>query len=154
MRHIESSIKVETQKPIEASAVKYSLMQRLRSAFHIETVGDGVEAFSLNATSKATAYVFNLNMVIRCEENRIRIMADGSNEISLATRIFYVLSLLLVLLLSLLPSAFENSGSGFPMEAIFFLVVGSFIIYDMNKKIEEPQMLLDRILASVAAEFG
>lgn len=154
MRHVESSIKVETPRPVEASAIKYSLMQRMRSAFHVETVGDGVEAFSLNATSKATAYVFNLNVMIRCDDGRVRILIDGSNEISVATRIFYVLSLLLVLLLSLFPSVFSGEGTGFPMVAMFFLVVGSFIIYDMNKKIEEPQAILDRILASVAAEFG
>jgi hypothetical protein len=66
-----------------------------------------------------------------------------------------VLSLLSVLALSLFPSAFEDGkGGGFMLEAIIFLVVGGFIIWDMNKKFEEPQQMLDRILKSVEAEFG
>lgn len=158
MKHIESSVKIITSHPVEASAVKYSLVQRLRNAFHIETVGDGMESFSVSGTSNATSYVFNINVILKNEPNRTRILLDGSNKISMTTNIFYILSLLAVLALSLFPNGIDDgstkSAGGIMMEAIFFLVVAGFIIWDMNKKFEEPQQMLDRILKSMEAEFG
>ncbi len=155
MRHIESSAKIVTTQLVDGSSVKYSLVQRLRAAFHIETVGEGTESFSISGTSKATSYVFNLNVMIKSEPNRVRVIVDGGNEVSIATCVFYVLSLLAVLALSLFPGTSEDKGAGnVVLEAIFFLVVGGFIISDMNKKFEEPQQMLDRIMKSLEAEFG
>lgn len=155
MKHIESSAKIATQQPVEASAVKYSLVQRMRNAFHVETVGEGTESFSISGTSKATSYTFNLNVLIKSEPNRVRVIVDGQNDVSKATQIFYVLSLLAVLALSLFPGAIEDGNTGgIALEAIFFLVVGGFIIWDMHKKFEEPQQMIDRIIRSVEAEFG
>lgn len=154
MKHIETSISFATQDKLETSTVKYSFVQRLRNAFHVETVGEGTENFAVSATSKATSYFFTLNVMIRSDHGRMRIVVDGGNEISLATRIFYVLSLLAVLALSFFPSGLDDAGvKGMAIEAMFFLVVGGFIIYDINKKLEEPQQILDRILHSVNSEF-
>lgn len=155
MRHIESSILIPVKGIVDAAAVKYSLIQRLRNAFHVETVGEGNEAFAVSATGKTTSYVFNLNVVIRTEEGRVRIMADGGNEVAMATRIFYLLGMLMVIGLNFFPSTQERGDSVMLLlQAMFFLVVGGFIIYDMNKKFDEPQMLLDRILKSVETEYA
>lgn len=152
MRHIEASAKIVTTTPIDAAAVKYSLVQRLKGAFHVETVGEGNENFSVVATGKATSYVFHLGVVIKCESDRIRVLIDGGNDISMGTKIFYVLSLLAVLGISFFPGALGNSGLS--VEAMGFLVVGGFIIYDTNRKTDEPQLLLERILRSLEAEYG
>lgn len=156
MKHIETSVSFVTQDKLETSTVKYSFVQRLRNAFHVETVGEGTENFAVSATSKATSYFFTLNVMIRNDHGRMRLVVDGGNEISLATRIFYVLSLLAVLALSFFPGSLDDSGAkgGIAIEAMFFLVVGGFIIYDINKKLDEPQQILDRILQSVNSEFS
>jgi hypothetical protein len=152
MKHIESSVKITTTQFLEPAAVKACLMDKIKDAFHVETAGDGVENFVVNATGKSTSYVFSLNVRIKTESNKARIMISGSNEVSIATRIFYVVSLLLVLALSLFPN--EDATPNMILVSIFFLVVGGFIIYDMNKKFEEPQQLIDLILKSVDAELG
>ena len=154
MKHIESSALIFTGKQVDPAAVKYSLVQRLRGAFHVETVGEGVEQFTVSAAGKTTSYVFSLNVTLKAEEKHVRILTDGSNEVSLGVRVFYVLSLLAVLALTLFPGAIESASSSTVLEAIFFLVVGGFIIHDMNKKFDEPQILVDRILKSVEAEFS
>jgi hypothetical protein len=156
MRHIESSVKISGGKPVEAAAVKYSLVQRLRNAFHVETVSEGVESFSVAATGKTTSYVFNLNVALKADAAGVRVIVDGGNEVSIATRIFYLLALMMVLGLTFCPVASdgEAGGSSMILEAMFFLVVGGFIIHDMNKKFDEPQVLLDRILKSVEVEFS
>jgi hypothetical protein len=155
MRHIEASKKIVTGAPVDFSAVKYSFVQRMRSAFHVETVGEGAESFTLTASSKPSTYAFALNVSIKCDQNRIRILTDGQNQIRMATKAFYVMSLLLVLILSLFS---ETIGSqhcgGITMNAMFFLVIGGFIIYDHGKKMDEPQAILENVLDSLEAEFG
>ena len=53
MKHIEASKRISTSESVDPSAVKYSLVQRLRGAFHVETVGEGVESFSVAAAGKS-----------------------------------------------------------------------------------------------------
>lgn len=156
MRHIEASAKITPTQPVDTSTVKYSFVQRLRGAFHVETVGDGNENFSVTATSKTTSYTFTLGIVLKTDPERIRMMIEGSNDVSMATKIFYILSVFVVLGLSLVPGALDPKGGNgaLVMEAMFFLVAGGFIIYDYNKKMDEPQLFIERILRSIDAEFG
>lgn len=155
MKHIESSVFVPAKKPLDAATVKYSLVQRLRNAFHVETVGEGTENFSVSATAKSNGYVFNLNVAVKTDDAGARVLVDGGNEVSMGTKIFYVLSLLAVLAYTFFPAMTQSEGdSNAILEAIFFLVVGGFIIYDMNKKFDEPQGLIDKILESVKVEFS
>jgi hypothetical protein len=144
-----------TAAPADPAGVKYSLIQRLRGAFHVETVGEGVESFAVTATSKTSTYAVALNVSLKCEPTRIRILMDGHNEIKMVTKVFYVLSLFMVLVLSLFSETIESSRyGGIAMNAMFFLVIGGFIIYDHGKKLAEPQEILDHILESLEAEFG
>jgi hypothetical protein len=155
VRHIEASKKIVTLGPTDPSAVKYSFVQRMRNAFNVETVGEGVESFSMTASSKMSTYGFSLNVSLKTEPSRVRLLIDGQNELKMATKIFYVVSLFLVLILSLMP---EGGGAAHlnnvVMNAIFFLVVGSFTIYDYGQKMDEPEEIIDSILTSIEAEFG
>lgn len=156
MRHIESSQKIVTAGTPDAAGVKYSLVQRMRNAFNIETVGEGVESFSLTASSKMATYAFSLNVSLKCEQNRARILIDGQNELKVGTKVFYVVSLLLVLILSLFPETSSDAAraSSVAMNAMFFLVIGGFTIFDYGKKMEEPEIIIRSILNSLEAEFG
>lgn len=155
MKHIEASKKIVTSGTPDSAAIKYSLVQRMRNAFNVETVGEGGEAFSVTASSKMATYSFHLNVSLKCEKERARILIDGENELKMGTKVFYVISLLLVLILSLFPEAGDGAGANnIVMNAIFFLVIGGFTIYDYGKKMDEPQILIDSILDSIEAEFG
>ncbi|MDD9900895.1 MAG: hypothetical protein OXT65_07945 [Alphaproteobacteria bacterium] len=154
MRHIEASRKIAVAGPTDISSVKYSLVQRLRGAFHVETVGEGQESFSVTAASKTSAYRFHLNVQVKTEPERARILIDGQNEISMSVKIFYVLSLLAVLILSLFSETIDPNRNGIAMNAMFFLVIGGFIIYDHSRKLEEPEKMLEKVLDSVETEFG
>jgi hypothetical protein len=156
MRHIESSVRIKSALPLEAAVIKQSLLTRLRAAFHVETVGEGVNQFSVAATGKATSYVFSLGVTLRTDDRGAGILIEGKNEVSLGMRVFYLLALLMVLGLTLLPLGGEEAKKqgDLILEAMFFLVVGGFIIYDMNKKMDEPQGIIDRLLKSVSDEFS
>jgi hypothetical protein len=156
MRHIEASKKIVTPGAVEASSVKYSFVQRMRNAFNVETVGEGVESFAITASSKMSTYGFSLNVSLKSEPQRVRILIDGQNELKVATQVFYVVSLLLVLILSLLPEGAGETAriSSVAMNAIFFLVIGGFTIYDYGKKMDEPEAIIKAILNSIEAEFG
>ena len=156
MKHIEASKRIVTAELVDPSAVKYSLVQRLRGAFHVETVGEGVESFSVAAAGKTGTYGFALSVSLKSEKNRIRILIDGRNDIRMGTKVFYVLSLLMVLLLSLFSDSVEatSHASGVAMNAMFFLVIGGFIIYDHTKKMDEPEEILNQILDALDVEFG
>lgn len=154
MRHIEASKKIITKGTPDAAGVKYSFVQRMRNAFNVETVGEGVESFSVTAISKMSTYGFALNVSLKCEEGRARLLIDGQTELKMGTKIFYVVSLLLVLVLSLFPDKSAASQSSIVMNAIFFLVIGSFTIYDYGQKMGEAKVIIDDVLNSLEAEFG
>ena len=153
MRHIEVSKKIITSHTVDAAAVKYSLVQKLRNIFHIETVGEGMESFTITATSKLTSYLFQINVVLKCDSSRARIIIEGKNNIGMPARIFYILSLLLVLALGLFPQVLAPPY-GLAIDAAFFMIVGGFILYDFNRKLDEPQGLIERVLDALEVEFG
>ena len=155
MKHIEASKKIVIANHVDAAQVKYSLVQRLRTAFHVETVGEGAESFTITAAGRAATYAFTLGVSLKAEKDRVRVMICGQNELRFATKIFYVLSLLMVLVLGIFSDTTNATGSGgVAMNAMFFLLVGGFIIYDHSSKMGEPQEILDRVLDSLEAEFG
>jgi hypothetical protein len=154
MKHIEVSKKITTAQTVDASAVKYSLVQRMKNVFHVETIGEGVENFAVSATGKETSYIFDLNVVIKCDSTRARIIVDGKNRVSLATRAFYIFSLLAILALGLKPGLLGPAPYNYAIDAMFFLVVGAIITHDYNSKLEEPQKMLGQILDTLEVEFG
>jgi hypothetical protein len=139
---------------VETSAIKYSLMERLRGAFHVVTVGDGTESFSVALTGKKTSYHCDLNIIIKTEHHKARIIIDGSAEINNSNKVFYALCILTLLVLGLFPGTINTRGQGTAVDAMVFMFLGFFVVYDMNKKLAEPEALLERVLNSVATEYG
>ena len=153
MRHIEVSKKIITSSTVDAATVKYSLVQRFRNIFHIETVGEGLESFSVTARGKVTSYFFQVNVVLKCDSSRVRIIIEGKNDVGVPTKLFYVGSLLAVLALGLFPQVLVPPY-GYAIDAAFFMIVGGFIIYDFNRKLDEPQGFIERVLDTLEVEFG
>lgn len=154
MKHIESSELITLAKAVETSEVKYSLVERLRGAFHIETVGESVENFSLTAAGKNIPCHCFFNVLLKTDGKYARVIVDGSAEINAPTKILYTLGVLALLVLGLFPGTINTTGHGSAMDLMVFLFLGIAIIYDMNKKLAEPEALLDRILRALATEFG
>ncbi len=154
MKHIESSKLISLAAAAESSAIKYSLVERMRGVFHIETVGEGVENFTLTAIGKDIPCHCVFNVLLKADNKYARLIVDGSAEISAASKILYTLGVLALLVLGLFPGTIKTGGSDSAMDLMVFLFLGIFIFYDMNKKLAEPEILLDRILRAVATEFG
>lgn len=154
MKHIEASRLITLASPVDAETVKYSLVERLRNAFHVETVGEGAEVFTLNVLGKNTPYHCALNVAVKTDAERARVIINGNVEINSSTKIFYVLGILVLLVLGLFPGTINTSGHGSAMDVMVFLFLGIFIMIDMNKKLGEPEHLLDRVLRALETEFG
>lgn len=154
MKHIEASKLVKLASDIEPAVIKHSFVERLRGAFHIETVGEGNEHFTMTGTGKNVPCTCSFNVVLRTDKTHARIIVDGETEISASTKMLYVLGFLALPVLGLLPGTNIKSGGGSAIDLMVFLFLGVFILYDVSRKLAEPEILIDRILQAVATEFG
>ncbi len=159
MTHIEASQKIATNKKIDLAELKHALTQRIRGAFHVETVGDGKDSFTVVAGCKSNimgslTYSFQLNVLLKSDANHARVVINGHAEITQSAKFLYAIGLLAVLVLGLFPGSIDTSSSGGAMDAFIFLVIGGFLIFDINSKLSEPQICMERILESLDVEFG
>jgi hypothetical protein len=154
MKHIEASQLIRLTKEIDAGSIKYSLVERLRGAFHVETVGEGVENFVMTAEGKYVPCTCSFSVLLKTEDQRARIIIDGSASICGSTKILYTLGFLALLVLGLFPGTINTTGMGGAIDFMVFLFLGAFLVLDLNKKLSEPQELIDRILKAVDTEFG
>lgn len=154
MKHIESSRLINLSGEVAPAAIKYSLVERMRGAFHVETVGEGEENFAITAAGKDVPCTCSLNVLMKVEGKRARIIVDGVTGINASTKILYTLGVLALLVLGLFPGTINTTGKGSAMDFMVFLFLGAFLVLDVNKKLAEPEALIDRILGSVATEFG
>ena len=154
MKYIESSKLIRLGGPAEAAAIKYSLIERVRDAFHVETVGEGDENFSLVASGKRTPYHCTLTVLVKTDDRRARVIINGEAEVNASTKIYYGLGVLALLVLGLFPGTINTSGQGSAMDVLVFLFLGIFVLHDIDRKLAEPELLLDRILNAVDTEFG
>ncbi len=159
MTHIEASQKIATTKKIDLAEVKYALTQRIRGAFHVETVGDGKDNFTIVAGRKSSLfggmlYSFQLNVILKADTKHARVIVNGNAEITQSARILYVAGIFLVLILGLFPGSIETGANGGPLDTIVILMIGAFLIYDINQKLVEPQKYIEKILKSLDVEFG
>lgn len=154
MKHIEASQLVRLARDADTASIKYSLVERLRSAFYVETVGEGEENFSITASGRSIPCDCSFNVLLKVEPKYARIIIDGTSGVSGTTKIFYTLGFLALLILGLFPGTINTTGKGGAMDFMVFLFLGAFLVTDMTKKLAEPQILIDRILKAVDTEFG
>jgi hypothetical protein len=154
MKHIESSKLINLSGAVETAAIKDSLVERMRNIFHIETVGEGAENFTLTAIGKDVPCHCVFNVMLKTNEKYARLIVDGGTKITATAKIQYALGLLALLVLGLFPGTINTTGHGGATDLMVFLFLGIYILYDINKKLAEPELLLDRVLRSIATEFG
>jgi hypothetical protein len=154
MKHIESSKLINLSGGVEAAAIKNSLVERMRNIFHIETVGDGAERFTLTAIGKDIPCHCIFNVVLKTDPKYARLIVDGDAKITAPTKILYTLGVLTLLVLGRYHGIINTSSSGSALDLLVFLFLGIFVLYDINRKLTEPEQILDRVLRAIATEFG
>jgi len=154
MKHIESSKLINLSGTVETAAIKNSLVERMRNIFHVETVGEGTEKFTLTAIGKNIPCHCVFNVVLKTDEKHARLIVDGGAAITAPTKILYTLGVLALLVLGQFHGIINTSGGGSAMDLMVFLFLGIFVVYDINRKLAEPEQLLDRVLRAVDTEFS
>ena len=91
MKHIESSKLINLSGAIENAAIKNSLVDRMRNIFHIETVGEDAENFTLTAIGKDIPCHCVFNVLLKTDEKYARLIVDGGATITAPTKILYTL---------------------------------------------------------------
>jgi hypothetical protein len=147
MTYLETSRKIKTTKKLSAAALKVALTDRLRSAFHVESVSGGEEVFTVTAGHKclilgAPPYHVSLNIRIKSGAKAARILVDGKVTTAEISKILYGLALIFALFISM---------AGI---SLFFPAILALILYDSRRKRAEPQTYLEKILESLETEFG
>lgn len=154
MKHIESSRLIPLAGAVDAAAIKNSFVARMRNIFHVETVGDGTDAFTVTATGKHLPCACTFNVLLKMDAKHARLVVDGGTEITTPTKIVYTLGVLALLVLGQFHGGLNTSIGASAMDILVFLFLGIFVLYDVNRKLAEPEQLLDRVLSAVATEFG
>ena len=154
MKNIESSRLINLSGSVETSAIINSLVERLRNIFHVETVGEGTEKFTLTAIGKDIPCHCTFNVQLKTDSKYARLIVNGGAKITAPTKILYTLGVLALLVLGQFHGIINTSSSGSAADMLVFLFLGMFVLYDVNRKLAEPEQLLDRVLGAIATEFG
>lgn len=160
MKHIEASKRIKLTRDISEEDLKQSMMERLKRAFDVENVTESGKGFHVEGTTGGTDSItrharIDLNVQVVKQNEICRIMIFGYSKMARSLLISYIMIFMLVLFIGLLPGSIETSAetSG-PEDALVLLLLGVFIFYDINKKVDDPKEYLTSILNSMETEFG
>jgi hypothetical protein len=162
MKHIEVSKKIELEKKVSAEELKNALVSRLEKTIEIETITDDDSEFKISGTTGAPASFtrharIELDVSINFDSNNkaARVLISGYARTARSLVILYAFLFLALMLIGLLPgsieTSYEQSGAA---DALVLLILGIFIIVDINKKLTEPKEYLETALQSLDTTFG
>lgn len=159
MAHIEVSRKIELGKKVDTADIKNALVERLEKILEIENISDGLEVFKVIGTTGSDTSLtrharISIDIEIECEAKLARVMISGRSEVAKSLISFYGFALIVILLVGLLPGSVNTGVDGGAMDALVFLLVGFFMVYDMSRKLEEPANVLSSILETLDTQFG
>ncbi len=162
MKHIEVSKKIELAKPSTPEDLKKILMNHLEKTIDVETVTDGDSHFKFKGTTGAPASMtrhsrveFDVSINYQKEDGLARIIISGHARAARSLVLLYSMAFFLLLLVGLLPGFYETSQeeSG-AIDALFFLIFGIFIVYDVNSKLALTKEHLETALQSFNTALG
>lgn len=159
MKHLEVSRKIELKKNVGPEELKQSLLEKLQRTIEIESVSDGSTNFKITGTTGTPSGItrhakVDLDVRILFEERVARIVISGYARTARSLALFYTSSFVAFLLVGLLPGSIESGENSGPVDVLVFLIFGIFIIYDINRKLMEPNEFLQIALQSLDTEFG
>lgn len=160
MKHIEVSRKIDLSRDVAAADLKKTLLERLEKAMDVETVTDGASHFTLTGTTGAPAGItrharLDLDVEIMSDAKAARVIVAGYSRMARSQAILYTLAFFLVLLTGLLPgfidTGYEDSDAG---DMLVLLILGIYMVVDVNRKLAEPREFLEATLQSLATTYG
>lgn len=162
MKHLEVSRRIELVSPVAPSDLRKTLLDYLGKSVDIESVSEDSSRFTVRGTTGSpaglTRYVrldLNVHIDYREKEKTARIIISGYARAARSLIILYSFAFLTLLLVGLLPGFVETSASGSSaIDALFFLIFGIFIVYDVNSKLTTARDSLETALDSLDTTYG
>lgn len=155
MKHISSSKLVTVPFETTLESVKLSVVDRLKAAYQVDTVGEGADQFTVTVSGRGSSSDCVLHVSLKLDNNKARVLMDGYSKISTIAKVYYAFVVFALLVIGLLPGTLvKTDGGGTAVDAMVFLFLGMFVVYDMDRKLIEAQQILDRVVNGVEADIG
>lgn len=159
MKHIQYGESFALKKNTTEDILKAQLKKRLESVFIIRKLKEDGGSSTLEITSGGqSSFVRHAAITARVdlmvEDGKARIVVTAAAKPATSLSAFYALGLFIVLMLGLLPGSLNTSwDEAGAADAIIFLVIGAYIVYDIETKLNEACRLLGDVLHSLRVEF-
>ena len=162
MKHIEVSKKISLARTASAAELKKSLVGFLEKTIEVESLSEGDSRFKIKGTTGSPTGLtrharvdMDISIDYREDENMARIIISGYAKAARSLIVLYSFAFLMLLLVGLLPGFYETSqeDSG-AIDALFFLIFGIFIVFDVNSKLALTKEHLEAALESLDTSFG
>lgn len=147
------------KKSITDDVLKAQLKTRLESMFKLSQFKDDGESVTVCGTSGGKkAWVrhgaLSATVDVAIEDGKARFVITGEIKPATSLVVFYSLGLLTVLLIGLLPGSLNTSGENAgAADALVFLVIGAYIVYDIESKLREARRMIEEVIRALRAEF-
>lgn len=154
MKYIEVSRKIEGHSDAQVGDVKELLIDKLDRIIDIENVTENLEKFKVVGTTGTPSGFsrhsrIDLDVEIIKQDRTFKILIAGQTRIATSLAITYMLLVIAVLVIGLLPGSIESGEDSGAADALVFLFIGMYIIFDMKSKQEEPKGMLEDVLQSL-----
>ena len=160
MKHLTVSRKIDLKRKAEAKDIRDALIERLEKTVEIRSISDGEDEFTLQGTTGSPASMtrhakLDLNVKIDMDKDAARILISGYSRVAISMVVLYLFLFSIILLVGLLPGFIETDAEkSNAMDALFFLILGIFVMVDVNKKLADPRDDLEAVLESIDTTFG
>lgn len=159
MKHLEVSRKILLAKDVSTDDLKKALLERLERSIEIENIKGSAESFHIAGTTGAPVSMtrsarLDLDVTIALEQGAVRILVDGYVRTALSLTILYGALFFVLLCVGLLPGFVDTSIDGDAADALVFVLIGMFLVYDINRRLVEPQEYVAQALESLNTLFS
>jgi hypothetical protein len=160
VKYFEVSKKIQLDSDVSVRDIKDFLLKSFERPLKVDQIGDGDNRFAVSGTtgqlnSKVRHTRVNMNVEIKKENGAARIIISGYTKPAKSLAILYWIMFFIVLLVGLLPGSIETSGDNSDsLDVLVMLIFSIFIVFDLNKKMKEPQGFIGSILDSAETYFG
>lgn len=159
MKHIEISRKITLGRDVTAEELKKAMLGRLEHTIEIQGVKGGAEQFHISGSTGApvsmTRYAqMDLDVIIMVEGHTARLLVNGYVRTATSLMLLYSILFFILLCVGLLPGFVDTSIDGDAADALVFVLIGMFLIHDINRRLAEPQEQLEAVFDSLNTLFG
>lgn len=151
-RYFETSTHFPVDSDVTEERLKEDFLNRMQRFSEFSSIGDSATLFDVRGTTGVPASLtrhsrIDLQNSIHIQGGVARITVSGYVRHAKSLVVLYFFLFFIALLIGLLPGSIETSleDSG-AIDALVFLILGMYIVYDINRKLSEPQALIAQAL--------